>query len=260
MFADPPSVVEVSAVETTVDFSEFITDTKISPTVLIIEVPGTTGGNAEETCTFKMSVNGEEADLTAAFTTSWVFEATILSLSLGPRSTAFKFTGATSTEITIPAEHTHVTIDNVETYVNLPEIVTTIEVTESTNIILDLPEVTTTLEIPGETFELTVTAFTISTGDTAIGQTEASSYCGPLEITAGAAYSGDTSYACVPAFTTTITLPSAAPNTQLYLHASGLQTAFTLPGITTTFVHRYISIGGASIFFFSAVLYISSYA
>ena len=228
---------EVPAVETTVDFSVFITDTKISPTVLTIEIPGTTGGNQESTCTFKMSVNGEGVngggDLTALFTTSWVFDATTLSLSLGSRSTAFKFTGATSTEITIPAEHTHVTVDGVETYVNLPEIVTTIEVTESTNVIVDLPEVTTTLEIPAETFELTVTPFTITTGDEASGQDSGSSYCGSLEITAGASYSGDTSYACVPAFTTIITLPSAVPNTQLYLYASGLQTAFTLPGITT---------------------------
>ena len=171
---------EVPAAETTVDFSEFITDTRLSPTVLTIEIPGATGGNAEDTCTFKMSVNGEEADLTAAFTTSWVFDATTLSLSLGARSTAFRFTGATSTEITIPAEHTHLTINDVETFVNLPEIVTTIEVTESTNIILDLPEVTTTLEIPAETFDFTVTAFTISTGDTALGEVPDSSYCGPL--------------------------------------------------------------------------------
>ena len=237
---------EVPAAETTVDFSVFITDTKISPTVLTIEIPGTTGGNEETTCTFKMSVNGQEAnggsDLTALFTTSWVFDATTLSLSLGSRSTAFKFTGATSTEITIPAEHTHVTVNGVETYVNLPEIVTTIEVTESTNVIVDLPEVTTTLEIPAETFELTVTPFTITTGDEASGQNTGSSYCGPLEISAGAAYSGDTNTACVPAFTTTITLPSAAPSTQLYLYASGLQTAFTLPGITTTFIPEQTSL------------------
>ncbi len=185
---------EVAAAETTVDFSVFITDTKISPTVLTIEIPGTTGGDQESTCLFKMSVNGEGVngggDLTALFTTSWVFDATTLSLSLGSRSTAFKFTGATSTEITIPAEHTHVTVNGVETYVNLPEIVTTIEVTESTNVIVDLPEVTTTLEIPAETFELTVTPFTITTGDEASGQDTGSSYCGSLEISAGAAYSG----------------------------------------------------------------------
>ena len=120
-----------------------------------------------------------------------------------------------------------------ETHVNLSGPITRIEVTESTIIIVALPGATAALKIPGETSELTTTAFTITTSDIASGQDIGSSYYFSLEITAGASYSGDASCACVPAFTTTFTLSSTAPGTQLYLCALGLQMASTLPGITT---------------------------
>ena len=183
-----------------------------------------------------MSVNGGEengrSDLTALLTTFWVFDTTTLSPASGSRSTAFRFTDITPTEITIQSEHTHVTVNNVETSVNLSGLLTKIEVTESTNIIVALPGATAALKIPGETSEFTITAFTITISDIASSQDTGSSYCFSLKINAGASYSGDTSCACVPAFTTTITPPPAAPGTQLYLCALGLQMASTLPGIT----------------------------
>ena len=94
---------------------------------------------------------------------------------------------------------------------------------ESTNIIVDLPEVTTTLEFTAETYTFSMEAYTISTSD-------GTSYCG-TQSTDGAENS-----ACVMSITTTVTLPTGADATNLYLIATGITTEFTLPGITTTFV------------------------
>ena len=226
---------EVSAVETTVNFSQYITDTAISATTITIEVIGTEGGN-DQSVEFTMKVNGEDQGsggkmtLTtgSVFTTEFTFPATTLSLSLAARQTAFRFTGAVSTEITLPSEHTHVTVNGVETAVDLPGLTTTIEATDSTNVILDLPEVTTTLEFTEEVYTFSMEAYVISTGDTASGQDSQSSYCG-TQTTAGASGS-----ACVMSIITTVTLPTGAEATNLYLVATGMTTEFTLPGITTT--------------------------
>ena len=228
---------EVPAAETVVDFSTYITHTSVAATTLTIEIEGTTG--ADSTVEFTMKVNGEtqgeggKITLTtdASLTTEWTYPGTTLSLSFAARSSAFRFTGSTTTEITIPSEHTHVTVNGIETAVDLPGLTTVIEVTESTNIIVDLPDVTTTLEVSAETYSLTVMAYTISKGNADSGQDGQSSYCGTQTLDAG-----DENSPCVMSLTTTITLPSAASASDLYLYATGLTTSFTLPGITTTFV------------------------
>ena len=148
------------------------------------------------------------------------------SLSLPARQTAFIFTGAVSTEITLPSEHTHVTVDGIETAVDLPGLTTTIEATDSTNVIVQLPEVTTEVVFTEETYTFTWQTYQIS-GD------NSKSICGAYTLTAEAAQSDDL---CVPGISTVITLPTGAAQSQVFLHATGLTTAFTLPGITTTFV------------------------
>ena len=227
---------DIPAAETTVDFSQYITNTAVVPTTIAIEVIGTTGadGNSVE---FTMKVNGEDQgsggkmtlSANSQFTTEFTFPATTLSLSFSARTSAFHFTGAVSTEITLPAEHTHVTVNGVETYVDLPGLTTVVEVSESTNIIVDLPEATTTLEFTEEVYTFSMDAYTISTGDAASGQDTGSSYCG-TQSTDGASGS-----ACVMSITTTVTLPTGAIDSILYLIAPGTTTGFTLPGITTTF-------------------------
>ena len=223
---------EVAAVETTVQFDQYITDTAVSPTTIVIEVAGTAGADSQSVA-FTMSVNGEaqgeggslELSVGSTLTTEFTFPATTLSLSFSARQTAFRFTGAVSTEITLPSEHTHVTVNGVETAVDLPGLTTTIEATDSTNIILDLPEVTTTLEFSEEVYTFSMEAYTIS----ASGGT---SYCG-TQSTNGAENS-----ACVMSITTTVVLPTGASSTNLYLVAAGTTTEFTLPGITTTLVPK----------------------
>ena len=174
---------------------------------------------------YTVTVNGEEVTVSeeGTFTTTLTFAETTVSLSFASRSSAFRFTASAATEITIPAEHTHITVNGVETAINLPGLTTSIEVTDSTNIILDLPEVTTEVVFTEETFEFTFSTYEVTDSP----KTE----CGPYTLTAAAGAESDH---CVPAFTTTITLPSAATQSTVFLHATGLQTAFTLPGITTT--------------------------
>ena len=220
-----PTVVDIPAAETTVDFSQYVTNTAVVPTTITIEVSGTVGdANSVE---FTMKVNGADEKMTlntgSQFTTEFTFPATTLSLSFAARTSAFHFTGAVSTEITLPSEHIHVTVDGIETAVDLPALTTVIEVSESTNIIVDLPEVTTTLEFTAETYTFSMEAYTISSSG-------GTSYCGTQST------DGAESSACVMSITTTVTLPTGADATNLYLIAAGITTEFTLPGITTTFV------------------------
>ena len=225
------SVVEIPAAETTVDFSQFVTNTAVSPTTITIEVIGTAGDDANSV-TFTMSVNGVAQGGDGKMTlntgtpllTEFTFPATTLSLSFAARTSAFHFTGAASTEITVPSQHTHVTINGVETAVDLPGLTTLIEVSESTNIIVDLPEVTTTLDFTAETYTFSMEAYTISSSS------DGTSYCGTQST------DGATDSACVMSLTTVVTLPTGADAMNLYLIATGITTEFTLPGITTTFV------------------------
>ena len=223
-----PSVVEVPAAETVVDFSTYITHTSVVATIITVEIAGTAGDVNSVEFTIKVNDAEEKQTLSAesVLTTAWTYPGTTLSLSFPSRSSAFRFTGSATTEIIIPSQHTHLTVDGIETAVDLPGLTTLIEVTESTNVIIDLPEVTTTLEIDPDTYSLTVMAYTISTGGD--GQEAKSSYCGTRVM------NGDTNSACVMSLTTTITLPTTAP--VLYLNAPGLTTSFMLPGITTTFI------------------------
>ena len=223
---------EVPAAETTVEFSQQITNAQLTPTTIAVEISGTYGGD-ENSVVFTMKVNGADEPQTLSaesiLTTAWTYEGTTLSLSFSARQTAFRFTGAVSTEITLPTEHTHVTVDGIETAVDLPGLTTTIVATDSTVVLVELPETTTTVEIAAETYSLTVMAYKISTGDAANGQDSQSSYCGTQVLAAGA-----TDTPCVMSLTTTITLPSEGATSNLYLYAPGLTTSFMLPGITTT--------------------------
>ena len=223
-----PSVVEVPAAETTVDLSESYAVASITPTSIAIEIKEGTTTN-DQTLTYTVTVNNEEVTVTGEteFVTTFTFPSTTLSLSFSSRQSAFIFSGAVSTEITIPSEHTHVTVDGIETAVDLPGLVTTIEVSDSTNVILQLPEVTTEVTVAEETYAFTWQTYQIG------GEATDKSSCGTYSLTAPA---DSTSDYCVPGLTTTIVLPTGATQSTVYLHATGLQTAFTLPGITTTFV------------------------
>ena len=216
-----PSVVEVPAAETSVIISAYDTHTSIDGTTITFEAAVQTAITDASTA-FVATVNGETQTLELPFTTTWIFSSTSLELSFAARQTAFIFTGDSSVEITIPAEHTHVTVGGVETAIDLSGITTTLSVTGSTNVILTMPEVVTTMEIPEVTTEFTVTTDTISTSD-------GSTYCADQSIG-----EGNENSPCVVGTTFTITLPTSAGN--LYLHADGLTTAIDLPGVTTTFV------------------------
>ena len=224
------SVVEIPAAETTVDFSQFVTNTAVSPTTITIEVIGTAGDDANSV-TFTMSVNGVAQGGDGKMTlntgtpllTEFTFPATTLSLSFAARTSAFRFEGAVSTEITLPSEHTHVTVNGIETAVDLPGLVTTIEVSDSTVVLVELPEVTTQLEFTAESYVFSVTIDTIDS--------QTSSLCGTFNL----GENGNTGDTCLPSISTVITLPSAVTASELYLNAPGLTTSFLLPGITTAF-------------------------
>ena len=212
---------EVAAAETTVEFTPYITHTGVTPTVITIEVSQTKSVNDGS---FTPSVNGQAVeDLTLPWTTTFIFEATTLSLSFSSRQTAFVFTGEATTEVVIPSEHTHVTVNGIETAIDLPGLTTTLTVTDSTNVIVQLPEVTTELEFTAESYVFSVTVDTIDAAT--------SSLCGTFDL----GEDGNAGDTCLPGITTTITLPSAATASELYLNAPGLTTSFLLPGITTTF-------------------------
>ena len=220
---------EVPAAETTVDFTESYAVTSITPTSITVVISETTTGSANGAgFTYEVTINGDETVTvtgTADFVTTFTFPATTLSLSFPSRQSAFIFSGAVSTEITIPSEHTHVTVDGIETAVDLPGFTTTIEVTDTTNVIVQLPEVTTEVTIAEETYAFTWMTYQIGGEDTD------KSSCGTYSLSQAA----QTSDYCVPGISTVITLPTGAAQSQVFLHATGLTTAFTLPGITTTF-------------------------
>ena len=213
---------EVAAAETTVEFTPYITHTGLTPTVITIEVSQTKSVNDGS---FTPSVNGQPvADQTLPWTTTFMFEATTLSLSFSSRQTAFVFTGEATTEvIPLPPEHTHVTVNGIETAIDLPGLTTTLTVSSASNVIVQLPEVTTELEFTAESYVFSVTADTINA--------ETSSMCGTFNLGEDG-NGGDT---CLPSISTVITLPSAVTASELYLNAPGLTTSFLLPGITTTF-------------------------
>ena len=216
---DTPSVVEIAAAETTVEFTPYNTHTSLAATTITIEVAST---KSVDGGSFTSSVNGEPVTgQTLPWTTTFMFEATTLSLSFSSRQTAFVFTGEATTEVVIPPEHTHVTVDGIETAVDLPGLTTTLTVTDSTNVIVTLPEVTTTLEVTAESYVFSVTIDTINA--------DTSSLCGTFDL----GENGNAGDTCLPGISTVITLPTSAGD--LYLHADGLTTSFLLPGITTTF-------------------------
>ena len=218
-------VVEVAAAETTVEFTPYNTHTSLTPTVITVEVAST---KSVDGGSFTPTVNGQAVEgLTLPWTTTFMFEATTLSLSFSSRQTAFVFTGSASTEVIIPPEHTHVTVNGVETAVDLPGLTTTITVTDSTNVIVQLPEVTTELEFTAESYVFSVTVDTIDAAT--------SSLCGTFDL----GENGNAGDTCLPSISTVITLPTAAGD--LYLHADGLTTSFLLPGITTTFSRPFFS-------------------
>ena len=225
--SDTSSVVEVAAAETTVDFTESFQVANITPTSIIIAIGEGTTSN-DQTITYTVTINNEEVTVTGTteFVTAFTFPETTLSLSFSERQSAFIFTGSVTTEVIIPPEHTHVTVNGIETAIDLPGLTTTLTVSDSTNVIVQLPAVSTEVTVTEETFDFTWRTYSMVSDDS-------STKCGAYTLTAAAASSDDF---CVPGLTTTIVLPSAAVQSQLFLHAPGLTTEFTLPGITTTFV------------------------
>ena len=218
---------EVVASETTVSFADRFSVTSITPTsITVVITEGTTGSANSADFTYQVTINGTPETVTGItnFETTFVFPSTTLTLSLPPRSTAFIFTGAVSTEITLPSEHTHVIVDGIETAVDLPGLTTTIEATDSTNVIVQLPEVTTEVAVAEETY-----AFTWMTYQIGSAETDKSS-CGTYSLSNAA---GQTSDLCGPGISNIVTLPTSV--NPLFLHATGLVTTLTLSGITTNF-------------------------
>ena len=84
-----PTVVEIPAAETTVDFSQYVTNTAVVPTTITIEVVGTAGADANAV-TFTMSVNGvtQGGDGKITLTTGTSFQPNLRSL-LPPLSFSF---------------------------------------------------------------------------------------------------------------------------------------------------------------------------
>ena len=217
---------EVAAAETTVDFTESFQVTNITPTSITIEISEGTISN-DQTLTYTVTVNDETVTVTGTteFVTAFTFPETTLSLSFSERQSAFVFSGSVTTEVIIPSEHTHVTVNGIETAIDLPGLTTTLTVTDSTNVIVQLPAVSTEVTVTEETFDFTWRTYSMV-------QDDSSTKCGTYTLTDQAGQSDDF---CVPGLTTTIVLPSGAVQSQLFLHAPGLTTEFTLPGITTTF-------------------------
>ena len=220
-----PGVVEVGGVITTLEIPAVKTHTRVYGTTIDIEIePQPLGRNFE----FIGKYSGGYFTEKAPFITTWRYPGTLLELSIPERQTTFIFTGAVSTEVTIPPERTHLTVDGVETAVDLPGLTTLIEASSSTSITIQLPATKTTLEIGAETFGFTVRP------DTIYGYGNVR-FCGTKNAQTltnrwGAVLGGP----CIVGTTFIVTLPSSAGD--LYLYADGFTTAFTLPGITTTFV------------------------
>ena len=117
--------VEVPAAETSVVISAYNTHTSIVGTTITFEASVQTVTTAGSTA-FVATVNGGATTLILPFTTTWTFSSTSLELSFAARTSAFIFTGDSTVEITIPAEHTHVTVGGVETAIDLSGITTTL--------------------------------------------------------------------------------------------------------------------------------------
>ena len=98
-------------------------------------------------------------------------------------------------------------------------------VSDSTNVIVQLSAISTEVTITEETY-----AFTWQTYQ--IADENSKGFCGTYTLANSAANSDDY---CVPELTTTIVLLIGATQTQVFLHAIALETAFTLPGTITTF-------------------------
>ena len=216
---------EISAVETTVEFSDLNTHTSVSAAVFSVDLSAATLDEGK----FTFSIDGTEVAATSSFETTFLYSETTLELSFSARQTAFHFTGAISTEITLPSEHTHVTVDGIETAVDLPGLTTTIEVSESSNVIVNVPATTAQMTIPEATYVFSAVT------DSVVKSGEGTYYCGTFtDQTVNGAADGNTGSPCVVGTIFTVTLPTSANN--LYLHAPGLTTSFALQGITTTFV------------------------
>ena len=111
---------EVAAAETTVNFTPENMVTSTTPSTIIIEIGEKTTGQAN-TLTYTVTVNGsDKVEVTGdiAFVTTFTFPETTLSLSFSARQTSFIFSGAVSTEITLPSEHPQPTENGIETHVD----------------------------------------------------------------------------------------------------------------------------------------------
>ena len=226
-----PSVVGVTAIETTVNLTDELSVASLTPTSITVEIgEGTTASDQSDNFTYEVTVNGDTTETvtgTTNFVTTFTFSSTTLSLSFSERQTTITFNGKATTEINIPAGHTTVTVNGVETSVELPGLTTILTASGSTNVALQLPAVSTELEITEETYAFTWQTYQIG------GQETDKSSCGTYSLTAAA---GQTSDLCVPGISTVITLPTGAEQSVVSLYGVSLQTTATLPGTTTTFI------------------------
>ena len=221
-----PSVVEVGAVETTLDIYPLFIHTMAEKTTISVEIEPQAlkiGGSK-----FTGKLNGTPFTEKIPFTTMWTYPGTTLELSLPTRHAELTFSDVISTEITVPPERTHFTINGVEKFIDLPGLTTTLIASNSTSIVIDFPATTTSKVIHPETYMFTVHAKPIHW----INDIR---YCGGDSAQRLSEHQGPRiGGPCIPGTTFAVTLPSQHPD--LFLREDGLATTFTLPGVTTTFV------------------------
>ena len=221
-----PSVVEVGAVETTLDIYPLFIHTMAEKTTISVEIEPQAlkiGGSK-----FTGKLNGTPFTEKIPFTTMWTYPGTTLELSLPTRHAELTFSDEISTEITVPPERTHLTINGVEKFIDLPGLTTTLIASNSTSIVIDFPATATSKVIYPETYMFTVHAKPIHWVNDI-------RYCGDDDTQRLPEHQGPRiGGPCIPGTTFAVTLPSQ--RNDLFLREDGLATTFTLPGVTTTFV------------------------
>lgn len=190
--------------------------------VTTVELQGTTTESRAEGTTILFTWSTNEAndgklygvgDAEVTPSTEIVIPESTFELTFLGTKEAFYFTESVTTEVAIAGYHTHVTIGTLETAIEMAGTTTTVTVTGSTAVIVDLPAETTSVILAGQT--LVFTAETIASK--------------------GAAYNGE---ACGEGSTCYVatTINTVIEGSQLFLIVPGKTEAFTLEGITTTFV------------------------
>ena len=216
---------KMTPIGTTVSFDVLNTHSSVLANVFSVRLTVNTLSNGNGT--FYPTINGAEVTVTNSFDTTLIYSKTASALSFSARQTVFHFTGTVKIEITIRSQHNNHTVNGVESAIVLPGLTTTIELTDSTNVIVDVPDTTTQMTIPEVTY-----VFSAITD--AVTEDNGTKYCGTF--TDQTLDAGDTGSPCVMGALFTVTLPSDV--SALYLHDKGLTASFALQSITTSFVPK----------------------